>query len=481
MRTRTGWLLCLVTAGLVLAPRMGWAQSPEVSGYTPDPRLAAVLTPYTARAQLSSPTNDYDVPRADPAYPLPLYHDRPDTGGFYTAAEFLFWRQTNPLHHQLITVRGLLDTDGSIHQDITPGQAFNSLGTVVVNQGSFAVFPSGFTSAVVGQTGNPPAAILGNPAGQIVGLGNALPGGFIGSGRGALWADDAGGPSSYTPGFCVTMGYRFREGFAAEVSWTHLANVRYTGGATLIPQGSQLGAILEESFLYSPVYNFPTAYAGPAQKLALGNPQAAFGIWNGATEETVRFDQHLDQWDIGARIPMIETDCCRCYGLAGVRNLWLWENFKWRTVSYNFQGLADATDAAIYNNIVSNEMYGGFVGCGSECYLGHGFSVSLDMRAAALIDFVHEEIKWQRGDFATEAKRSRREYTIVPELDATLSLWWYPIEGVEIRLGYDVKNLFNTISSPNPVSFNFNGLDPGWQHEAYRLIDGWRAGISFTF
>jgi hypothetical protein len=458
----------------------------------PDPRLtAAILGPstpsYIARGQLASPTLDYDVPRSDPTYPLPLYHDRPDTGGFYAAADFTFWRQTNPLRHQLIAIRGLVDTDGSIHQDIPVGQTFQSLGNFVTNPGvnQFLGFATdGNGNALLDSAQNLVPLFANNTTfvpGNVASVGRNDPGGFIGSGRPALFADDAGGPSTYVPGYTITLGYRFREGFAAEVSYTHLQDARYVAGATLVPQGMQLGAILEDSFLFSPVYNFPIAYAGPAQKLALGNPQAAFGIWNGATEMSITFEQHYDEWNIGARIPIVESECCRCYGLAGVRNVWIWERFFWRTVSYDFQGLADATDAANYTNIVSNEMYGGYVGCGSECYLGHGFSLSFDAKFAALVDFVHEEVKWERADRATEAKRSRYEYSIVPEVDAVVNLWWYPIEGIEIRLGYDVKNFFNTVASPMPVSFNFNGLDPAYSHLTWRLVDGFHAGIGFIF
>src|SRR5260370_1447032 len=96
MRTRTGWLAMLLTVGVAQSPTMGRAQVPGEPGPAND---RSWLLPYTARAQIGSPTLDYDVPRADPVYPLPLYHDRPDTGGFFTSAETLFWRQTNPLHH----------------------------------------------------------------------------------------------------------------------------------------------------------------------------------------------------------------------------------------------------------------------------------------------------------------------------------------------------------------------------------------------
>jgi hypothetical protein len=81
MRRRSGWLTALVTAGAVLAPRAASAQ---------------------------------EVPPADPVFPLPLYHDRPERGGFFVAGgppEML--RQTNPTQGQ-VTARGCEDFDGTI-------------------------------------------------------------------------------------------------------------------------------------------------------------------------------------------------------------------------------------------------------------------------------------------------------------------------------------------------------------------------------
>ena len=413
MRTRTSWLALLLTSGIVLASSSLQAQ--EVPALT------------------------------DPTFPLPLYHDRPERGGFYAAGEFLYWRQTNPLHNQVIAVRGILDFDGSITADLN--------GTVInpVN-------------------GTPPIIVPGQP----------MPGTFIGSGATALTADQAKGPLSYEPGWRLTAGWRFRDGLAVEFSWMSLVEAHYASTATLVPPGLQAGPLLTETFLFSPVFNFPNDYAGAPQKVAIGNPFAAYGIWNGASVMTISFVQRLSEYDLNARIPIFETDFCRCYGLTGLRHVSMWEGFKWRTVSQDFQGQANQDDVAIYDNIVSNQMYGPTVGVGNEVYLGHSFSFSLDLRAALMVDFVHEIVKYQRADFSTEAKRGAKQYTVVPELDAICSAWWYPIEGVQVRVGYNFLNFFNTISSPNPVSFNFGNLDPGYSR-TYRFIDGINAGIGFIF
>jgi hypothetical protein len=416
MRTRTSWLALVLTAG-------------------------AMWTPMSVRGQ--------EVPAlTDPTFPLPLYHDRPEKGGFYAAGEFLFWRQTNPLHNQVIAVRGLLDFDGSITADLN--------GTVIN--------PT---------NGQPPIIVPGQP----------MVGTFLGSGTPALVADQVKGPLSYEPGWRLTAGWRFRDGLAVEFSWMSLVEAKYASGATLVPPGLQAGPLLLDTFLFSPVFNFPNDFAGPPLKLALGNPFAAYGIWNGASVMSIQFVQRFTQYDLNARVPIFETDYCRCYGLAGFRHVSMWERFQWRTVAEDFQGQAGQDDVAIYSNIVSNQMYGPTIGCGNEVYFGHGFSLSLDLRAALMMDFVHEIVRYDLGQenaTAISAKRGAKEYTVVPELDAIVNAWWYPIEGVQVRVGYNLLNFFNTISSPNPVSFNFGNLDPGYSR-TYRFIDGFQAGIGFIF
>jgi hypothetical protein len=387
-----------------------------------------------------------EVPMAtDPTFPLPLYHDRPERGGFYAAAEFLYMRMKNPLDNQIIAVRGLLDFDGSITADLN--------GTII----------------------NPV-----NAAPPVIVPGVSMPGTFLGSGAPALNAGQASGPLTWEPGWRLTAGWRFRDGLAVEVSWMSLVEAKYAAVATLVPPTLNPGPLLLETFLFSPVVNFPNDYAGPALKVALGNPFAAYGIWNGATVETIEFVQRFSQYDINARVPIFETDYCRCYGWVGFRHVSLWERFKWRVVAEDFTGSANQDDVALYNNIVSNQMYGPDVGWGSEVYCCKGFALSLDLKAAGMVDFVHEIASYERGDFATKAKRAKKTFEFVPELDAIASLWWYPIEGVQVKIGYNFLNFFNTISSPNPVDFNFASLNPEWK-TTYRWIDGFNAGIGFIF
>jgi hypothetical protein len=413
MRTRTGWLALLLTAGVALAPT-------------------------GVRGQ--------EVPPADPAVPLPLYHDRPERGGFYFDSEFVYFRQTNPLKHQEIAVRGLVDFDGSITADLN--------GTLLTPPGM------------------PPIIVPGSPS----------VGKFIGSAAPALFADDvaAGKPETYEPGFRMGLGWRFADGTTVDVSWMSLAEARYSAVATLVPPGLNAGPLLADSFLFSPVFNFPNDFAGQPQKLAIGNPNAAYGIWNAASVMSLSFTQRFDQYDLTVRTPWLENDCCRWYGLVGIRHTFMWERFLWRTVAEDFNGQSVASDAADFINITSNQLYGPDFGTYFELYLGHGFALSFEGRVAPLLDFVREIDKYQREDFAIGHKRNIRDYQFVPELQGSVNVWWYPIEGVQIRFGYEIMAFFDTIASPDPVSFDYSALNPSWKH-TNRFLDGFNAGIGFIF
>jgi hypothetical protein len=129
------------------------------------------------------------------------------------------------------------------------------------------------------------------------------------------------------------------------------------------------------------------------------------------------------------------------------------------------------------------------------------------------MDFGRSYIKWERGDRGTEAKSSRKIFTPVPEAEADLNLWWYPIEGVQIRVGYDFIALFNTFYDKELVAsqgtfvppatfipgltpagttqpgvpilglgnFNFQNLAVPIGNKVARYIDGFHFGIGFIF
>jgi hypothetical protein len=414
-----------------------------------------VLATGGARAQDATPP-------PDPIYPFPLYHDRPETGGLFLTGGYAMFRQTNPLKGQVIARRGFFDTDGS-------------------------------------------------QAGGIVGQ-------FIGSGTPALRADDAGGPSTYQPGFRVSGGWRFEGGLTVEVSWLQLLKANYHSVASLVPRNFAAGQDLADSFVTAPVFNFPPEYSGPEVKApALGTPlltvNQGYGIWNAADVMSIDFIQRYQQFDVTGRIPIYETDCCRSYGLVGFRFAWIWERFRWRTVDSGFftdvpldptvaidpitgrifrtlpltitttlHPDQSPSNAAIYTNVVSNRMYGPTIGCGNEWYLGHGFAVGCDLGAALFMDVVKERAKYELGDkeMPPQSKRAITQYKIVPELTAAFKVYWYPIEGVQVQVGWDMMAFFNTVAAPEPVSFNYGGLDPDWK-STFRWFDGFQAGIGLIF
>jgi hypothetical protein len=421
---------------------------------------ASALLPLTAAP-------GQEVPPADPVFPFPLYSTRPERGGLFVDGSYVMYRQTNPLQHQPIAFRGFFDVDGSI-------------------------------------TGRP--------------------GRIVGSGTPALFADDAGGPGTYQPGVRVGIGWRFEDGLSVELSWMNLMKAQYfhviSGTA---PFHFQTGPQLADTYISAPVFNFPPEYSGPqidgpalqipTRNGVLPNLNAGYGVWNAADVMSIEFDQRYEQIDLIGRVPIFETDCDRCYGLVGGRFAWIWERFKWRTVDQGFLATSDLSEqinvgtftgnvlpalnivnttlapdqdprnVAIYTNIVSNRMYGPVIGIGNECYLGHGFSVSTDLLGMLALDVVKERATYEPGLDSVgspKVKRAITQWTAAAEVQASIKLWWYPIEGVQVNIGYDLMGFFNTIAAPNPVSFDYGALDPAWEHKA-RLFDGLQAGLGLIF
>lgn len=421
-----GWLLLGVIVLLPAGARGQDAASSNADAL--DGALPYPLMPVTVRAQTWTP----EYAPEDPQSPLPNGSTRPESG-FYFGSEFIFWRQTRPIKDQLLAVRGFFDVDGEV---------------------------------------------------------TGVPGTFVGSGAPALFANNLG-TRNYQPGFEMVLGWRFKEGVAVDFDWYHLFEVKYAGGATLIPslyQGE--GQSLENTFLTSFVYNYTPDWAGAAGKVTTSifgaslpaANMAVYGIWNGATIMDIAFFQRYDQYDLKARIPLFETDWNRTYGLVGGRFAWIWEKFRWMANDYT--GPADEAD---YDNVISNRMYGPFIGCGDECRLGDTpigtFALSLDCTAAALLDVVKTREIYMRGDRYTSSRNDNTEYEVVPEVGASINLWWYPasLEGVELRIGYDMFAFFNTIGSPYPVAFNLAAPETQWQAGIFRFFDGFHTGVSISF
>jgi hypothetical protein len=386
----------------------------------------------------------------------PLGHDRPETGGFFTAAEFLFLTQTRPINPQLIATRGFVVTGFS--SDVIPGS-----GGVIDTAGT--------RPDVVDINGN---IILPIQAGT-----------YVGSGTPALFADDLG-RTNFQPGWGITFGYRLANGVVIAATYKHLVQTKYSAGATFVPQGFQGPSNLADTFLTSPVSNFSTAYSGPDFQDPLGpdnardttlarfeadatgvtpnadngylNSNNTYGLWNAASNMQIQLSQRYNQFDLIARVPVYENDFSRSYFLAGGRFSWFWERFKWRTEKDGFNeqsfrelaqtalrlngltgpivlqqqripvlisafspadGAADSAtntqyqieffrtrrdvvrliDTATYSNTVSNRLYGPVVGYGCEYYMGRNFAVSADVTGSIMLDVVKTIAKYEKNNY----------------------------------------------------------------------------------
>jgi hypothetical protein len=69
----------------------------------------------------------------------------------------------------------------------------------------------------------------------------------------------------------------------------------------------------------------------------------------------------------------------------------------------------------------------------------------------------------------------------VPSGTADFNLWFYPVEGVQMRLGYTAMTFFDTRYLRNPIGNNFGNIDPDYGTKWFRMIHGFNAGIGFFF
>jgi hypothetical protein len=450
MRSKTGWSALLLAAGVALAPTGARAQYGDAAQATIQ-GSPVVPAPSLFRGQMGVDKME------EPPIPLPVGHPRMDVvGGVYTACEFVMFRQTNPIGHQLLAIRGLVDVDGSITGDLNGTQVFGDQ--------------------------NPPFIIRGP----------ILPGNFLGTATPALFSDDLKGQQSFQPGYKITLGYRFNSGSAIETSYMSLVKVTYAANASLIPTNYAnlaAGPALADSFLFAPFFNLPPEFAGANQELALGNPGAAFGIFNGAINMSIFFKQFFQDWDIRGRVPWFQDDCTRIYGYGGARFAWIWEQFGLRAVSADFTGNSRPEDVGVYTNTISNRMYGSFAGVGVERYLGAGFGVGVEAEGAFLLDIVKARGQVQNGDRPTSVrdtgfvivKKAITDFKPVGEFAANAQLYWYPIEGVQFRAGYNFMTFLNTLQSRDPVAFDARNFEPDWKNRPIRYLDGFNAGIGFIF
>ncbi|OWK47046.1 hypothetical protein FRUB_00745 [Fimbriiglobus ruber] len=370
----------------------------------------------------------------NPEINLPYPTGNPSEHGFFTTLEFMYLTQTRAIGDQTVAYRGLIDSTGNI---------------------------------------------------------TGIPGTYIGSRLGAVTTGDfpRGG---FQPGFKLDFGYKLDDGTSIYVNYMRQFEVNSHAGASLVPPFFRSDTSLADTFLVSGVYNFPAQFAGPLNKTQYDAAQIAasptgagggntYGIWNGASQMDIQFNQWFTQAEFGMRVPMFQNEYSRVYGMGGARFDWFYDRFKWLTVDYDINGNQSPSYAATYTNTLSQRMYGPFVGCGNEVFLGNRASLSLDLTGALLMDIIKERAKYELNDETIQNKLSRDEFNIVPSVTANVNLWWYPIEGVQIRAGYSCYTFFNTKYMSSPVGFDYATIDPVYSTQFIRIVHGANFGLMLFF
>jgi len=381
--------------------------------------------PIIARGQAPGESG-FDVPlNSDTVLPIPT--GQPGQAGFYTSVEFMTLAQTRTIGSQTIAYRGLVDSTGIITQ---------------------------------------------------------VPGTYLGSHVKALVTNNMGS-GTFQPGYKLELGYRFDDGTQLYANYTYLFKAQYSAGASSVPPYFRSDGNLSDTFLVAGVYNFPSQYSGPAQKTQYDVPgqiaSNTYGIWNGASEMTIKYIQRFDQVDLGTRMPVFQTDYSRVYATGGLRYTRFEDGFTWRTVSLDEGGNNLPQYAATYTNILRQNMYGPFVGCGHEIFLANKFSLDLDTSASLLLNYIKERAKYELGDGSTQNKMGVNNYTITPNANLAVNLLWYPTPGVQVKVGYQAQVYTNTRGLLDPVGFNFGSIDPVYNVQWFRMIQGVNLGMSLFF
>jgi hypothetical protein len=359
--------------------------------------------------------------------PLPL--GNPGSNGFFAFMDLVYLSQTWTLGDQQVAVRGFRDTTGFL------------TGTA---------------------------------------------GGFVGSGTEALNTNDFG-RRTYMPGYNIGIGFKSDDGTTYVAKFLRTPRYNYTAGASLTAPNAQGPQSLADTFLFSPVFNFPPQYAGTSNRTGLegtnGAPsQLLYGIWNGSGTMSMMYTQEYTDVDLGVRIPIFETPYSKVYGLAGGRMDWFFERFKWRVQAFDtVSGQSNPTDVAFYNNTLSQRLYGPYMGASHEIYLGKNFSLSTDISGALMANFTKERATYKIGSDDASNKRSLNDLDISPSIGGNINLWWYPTSGIQVRVGYQINTWFNTKNMQQPIGFDYSNIDPVYGNQAFRMIQGLNVGFGLFF
>lgn len=332
-------------------------------------------------------------------------------------------------------------------------------------------------------------------------LTNGRPGTLLGSGTPALSTGQFG-RTEYSPGINLGVGWKFEDGSSVTARIMHVSGQTWGASASLASPFGRSDPNLFDTFLLADVFNFPPQFGGPAQKTAfegtfLGRVVDAagnvidpgilipdrnfFGIWNGASNMSIEYKRWYTEAEIGGRTPLFESNTSKVYGIGGMRYHMFIDRFQWLTQSFDLAGNTGGRFEALYSNILSQRMYGPYIGCAHDVYLKNNFSLSVDMTGGLMANFIKMRAKYELGDNTHQAKRSRNAIDLVPTAGGNVNLWWYPVRGIQMRVGYSANTFYNTRNMDQPIGFNYGAIDPAYETQYFRIIHGLNVGVGIFF
>lgn len=448
---------------------------------------------------------------SEPNIPIPTGHS--GDAGFYAAAEYVMLTQNRTIGAQTVALRGIIDSSGLVSGQ-SGAYVGNGLEALNTDQLGRTTYQPGF-QVELGYRFEDGTRLYANylqlfdahysagaslvPPGQVGGTN--LVNTFLVSpvfnfnpqyaGPATKLIQDLPNVGSRTvtqfvvTGSTVTVSPALVVGAPTIVTTTPTIGtiqVAIPGNQVVVTRPTQIGVAQTVNANTGALLSSTPVIVNQPQGVTGGNPGFnAYGIWNGASQMDIKFTQRYQQAEIGARIPVYQTDYSRVYTIAGGKFAWFFDRFWWRSVSYDINGNARSVDQAFYTNTLSQRLYGPMVGAGHEIFVSNQFSLSCDLTGALLLGIIKERATYELGDKSNRSKRSHNEWALVPNANANLNLWWYPIEGVQVRLGYNALTYFNTQRIDEPIGFNFGAIDPKYDTQWFRYLHGVNVGLGLFF
>lgn len=336
---------------------------------------------------------------------------------------------------------------------------------------------------------------------DTTGVITGVPGGRLGSGDVALTTGQFG-RTEYAPGINLGIGWKFEDGSTVTARIMHISGQTWGASASFASPGQRSTSDLADTFLLSDVFNFPPRFIGPAPKTAYEGtyvgrivdaagvviepgvliPNGAFaGIWNGASNMSIEYKRWYTEAEIGGRTPLFESNTSKVYGIGGMRYHMFMDRFRWLAQDFDLSGNTGGPYEANYENVLSQRLYGPYIGCAHDLYLKGNFSLSVDLTGGLMANFIKERAYYELGDKSEKAKRARNAIDLVPTAGGNVNLWWYPVRGIQMRVGYTANTFYNTRNIQDPIGFNYGAIDPVYGTQYFRIIHGLNVGFGVFF